>query len=65
MNVEVQLKESSQSIVHENVVNAYTKGDMYCVFVAGKDGSRSTRPSTSSVYKYPLANVWRVKESYN
>ena len=64
MTIEVQLIETSQSIIHENVANAYTKGGLYCVYVRGTDGSQSTKPTESAVYKYPLRNIWRVKESY-
>jgi hypothetical protein len=52
MNVEISLKETSQKITHADATNAYTKGDMYCVYVSGK------------VFKYPMTNIWRVEESY-
>jgi hypothetical protein len=53
MNVEIWLKETSQSLKHPNTTNTYTKGPLYVVFV-DKD----------NVYKYPLDNIWRIKESY-
>jgi len=31
MKVLVHLKETSQPIIYENVINAYQKGDFYCV----------------------------------
>lgn len=52
MKIELQLKESSQPIVLENVINSYQKGDMYCFYVG------------DIVYKFPLANIWRIKETY-
>lgn len=51
MRVQVQLTETAQPLEHE-ATNAYTKGDLYCVYADGK------------VYKYPLNNVWRIVEDY-
>jgi len=51
MKVQVHLKETSQPIIHE-AVNTYSKGPFYCVFVDGQ------------VFKYPLANIWRITEDY-
>lgn len=53
MRVRVQLKETAQPVVHDNALNAYTKGPFYCVYVTGE-----------TVYKYPLADIWRVVEDY-
>lgn len=50
--IEVWLKETSQPIIYPYVVNAYQKGDFYCIY----DGLK--------VYKYPIANIWRVVEIY-
>ena len=52
MRVLVQLKETSQPIEHE-ALNTYTKGPFYCVYLPA-----------SEVYKYPLADIWRVHEDY-
>lgn len=52
MNIEIHLLEQSQPIVIVNAKNAYTKGLMYCVL---KDGI---------VTKFPLCNIFRVKETY-
>lgn len=52
MRVEVWLKETSQPIAHEHVINAYEKGDFYCVY-AGE-----------MVYKYPIIHIFRIIESY-
>jgi len=54
MEVKVELKETSWPIVHKEVCNTYTKGNLYCVF--SKKENR--------VWKYPLANIWRISESY-
>jgi len=53
MKIEIQLKETSKIITHYNVINAYTKGSFYCVYEEGE-----------IVYKYPLNNIWRVREDY-
>jgi hypothetical protein len=51
--VSIQLKESSEPIVHEHVKNTYQKGRFYCVYC-----------DVEQVYKYPIANIWRVLEVY-
>jgi len=51
----VRLKEQSDGIVHENVTNAYTKGYLYCVYV--KDNNE--------VYKYPLLDIFQIRETYS
>ncbi len=56
MKIEIQRNESSQPLVYENVINAYTKGNMYCVLIE-KDGQRIT-------HKYPLCSIFRVIEDY-
>ena len=53
MRVRVQLKETAQPVVHDDALNAYTKGSFYCVYVTDE-----------RVYKYPLADIWRVVEDY-
>jgi hypothetical protein len=52
MNIEVHLLEQSQPIIYKKVENAYTKGGMYCVLISGV------------VSKFPLCNIFRVKETY-
>ena len=53
LTVAVHLKEQSQPLVYENVINAYEKGSFFCVYVEGE-----------KVYKHPIADIWRVKEDY-
>lgn len=53
MNITVHLKTQSQPIKHEKVINTYQKGDFYCVYVEGE-----------VVYKYPIADIFRVIEDY-
>ena len=53
MIIEIYLKETSQRITFEDVKNAYTKGPFYCVYT--KD---------NFVYKYPINNIFNIKESY-
>ncbi len=52
MKVQVQLKETAESIEHD-VVNTYQKGSFFCLYC--KDGT---------VYKYPIDNIWRVVQPY-
>ena len=53
MKVEVQLLSTSQAIVHDNVINSYQKGDLFCVYESNK------------VYKYPIGNIFRIVEDYD
>lgn len=53
MKVKIELKETSQGI-ELDAVNAYTKGDLYCVYLA-----------SGKVQKYPLSNIWRITEDYD
>ena len=57
MKIEIQRNETSLPIVYENVINAYTKGNMYCVLFL-KDEKRKT-------HKYPLCSIFRVIEDYS
>lgn len=57
MKIEIQRNETSFPIVYEDVLNAYTKGPMYCLMFE-KDGKRVT-------HKYPLVSIFRVIEDYN
>jgi|TARA_R110000765_G_C18450787_1_gene548346 hypothetical protein len=52
MKIEIHLQEQSQPIKLEGIENAYTKGGMYCVLKGG------------TVTKYPMCNIFRVKEAY-
>lgn len=56
MKIEIQRNESSQPLVYENVLNAYTKGPMYCILFE-KDGKRIT-------HKFPVCSLFRVIEDY-
>ena len=56
LRVEIQRNETSQPIVYEEAVNAYTKGPMYCVLFI-KDSKRV-------VHKYWGSTLFRVIESY-
>ena len=53
MNITVHLLSQSKGIIHNDVVNAYTKDGLYCVYL-----------NTSLVYKYPMINIFRIEESY-
>ena len=52
MRVEIWFHETSQPVVHDDVDNTYTKGPFFCVAGQGK------------VCKYPVGNIWRVREDY-
>ena len=52
----VYLKETSQAIEHF-CINTYTKDGFYCIYTM-EDGDKKI------VYKYPILNIWRVKEDY-
>jgi hypothetical protein len=51
MRVEVHLLSQSKGILHNNIDNAYTKDGLYCIYY--DDGV---------VKKYPLCNIFRIKE---
>ena len=56
MKIEIQRNESSYPIVYEEVINAYTKGNMYCILFE-KDNKKIT-------HKFPLCSIFRVIEDY-
>lgn len=56
MKVQIQRNESSQPLIYENVINAYTKGSLYCLMFE-KDGERIT-------HKFPLCSIFRIIEDY-
>ena len=49
---EIHLLSQSQPIKRSEVENCYTKDGFYCVYENGK------------VEKYPMVNIFRVKETY-
>ncbi len=51
MNVKVHLLSQSQPVEHYNVKNTYTKDGLYCLLIDKKE-----------VVKYPLCNIFRIKE---
>lgn len=57
MQIEIQRNETSFPIVYSDVINAYTKGPLYCVLFE-KDGKRVT-------HKYPLCSIFRLVEDYS
>jgi hypothetical protein len=57
MRIEIQRNETSNAIVYEEVLDAYTKGPMYCVLFVNRDGDRV-------VHKYPVCSLFRVIEQY-
>jgi len=49
----IHLKTQSQPIVHDDVINSYEKGAFFCIQTANE-----------KVFKYPIADIWRVIEDY-
>lgn len=50
MIVEVSIKEPSERYRHTDVTATYQEGAFFCV------------KSSVDLYKYPISNIWRVKE---
>ena len=57
MRVVLRLKETSQPVIFNNVLNTYQKGDMYCVMYIDNNIQR--------VRKYPLYNIFDTDETYS
>ena len=53
LEIAVWLEQNSQPVTHKNCT-AYQKGDFYCVY----------HPGDGMVFKYPIAHIWRVAETY-
>ena len=53
--IAIHLLSQSIPIVRENVVNAYTKDGLYCLLLVDLDGRKF-------IEKYPLVNIFRVRE---
>ena len=53
LKVIVQLKESSQPIIYDDVLNTYQKGDMFIIYT-----------DEEFSYKHPMNTIWRIKEEY-
>jgi hypothetical protein len=53
MNIEIHLLSQSKPIVYTNIKNAYTKDGLYCLY-----------DEKGMVYKFPLVNIFRIKETY-
>lgn len=52
-SVMIHMNSQSKPIEYNNVVNSYTKDNMYCVYT-----------SEGMIYKYPACNIFRVIETY-
>lgn len=51
MNVDIHLYSQSAPVTVADAINAYQKGDMYCVLTKGR------------VYKFPLVHIFRITET--
>lgn len=56
MRIEVQRNETSQALIYDNVINAYTKGNMYCVLFVNN--------GVKEIHKFPLSSIFRIVEPY-
>jgi hypothetical protein len=52
MKISIHLLSQSKPIEYSDATNAYTKDGMYCVYIG------------TEVFKYPMCNIFRVKETY-
>jgi hypothetical protein len=57
MKIEIQRNESSNPIVYDNAINAYTKGKLYCVLFINSENRRVT-------HKFPINSIFRIVEDY-
>lgn len=71
LNVEVHLLSQSKPIIRRNVANAYIKNGMYCVYIdpdlyriPPNQEEALVECSAPYVEKYPMCNIFRVKEDY-
>ena len=53
-NVQILLHRASLPMIYVNVVNTYTKDDLFCVMQVC-DGKRV-------VHKYPIGDIFRIEE---
>ena len=51
--VTVHIILQAHPILHKRVLNTYQKGDMFCVLT-----------DDDEVFKYPIRNIYRVREDY-
>jgi len=56
MKIEIERNESSLPIIYE-AINAYTKGNMYCILFINSNKERI-------VHKFPMCSLFRVIEDY-
>ena len=54
MKISIHRNETSQPIVYDNAVNAYTKGGLYCILTG--------TGNNKIVHKYPLVSIFRIIE---
>ena len=58
MKIEIHRNETSHPIVYDfHIVNAYTKGNLYCILFKDKEDKLI-------VHKYPLCQIFRIVEDY-
>jgi hypothetical protein len=57
LKVSIHFMETAQLVEFENVVNAYTKGGLYCL-----DMSTNKDSTVIYVLKFPLCNIFQIME---
>jgi hypothetical protein len=60
MTVKIQLKDQSQPTEYYDVLNTYVKAGFFCIYVLEEVDETEEK----MVYKYPIQDIWRIKESY-
>ena len=53
IKVTIQLKESSQPVIYNDVLNTYQKGSLFVVYT-----------NNESSFKHPIETIWRIIEDY-
>ncbi len=53
VDVYVWNEKQNNPIIHRNA-KTYEKGGMFCVY----------EPEKQVTYKYPISNIWRIRETY-
>lgn len=54
--VVITMFATSHPMIHENVINTFQKGDMFCLLLFNEITNENI------VYRYPMKNVFMVRE---
>lgn len=53
LELKLRIKETSQFIEYKNVINTYTKGGFFCIYLKGE-----------TVVKWPMGNIHMLEQTY-